>query len=307
MPQTLEQLESTIASPQLQRLTSPLLDAHQLRLSVLRLDSIHGEIQGNKWFKLRLNLMQAIQSDCSRVISFGGAYSNHLYALAAAGSALGIETVGMIRGEIVEPLNPVIGFLKQKNMRLVPVSRSDYRRKDDPSFLAQILEEVGPGLIIPEGGSNTLGVEGCEEITKILASIAPLDDKSVIAMACGTGATMAGVVKGAANLGGLWEILGVSVLNAPGFLEQAVSKHLSQHRLTSPFWSVSDAFHFGGYAKTCPDLLSFIANYSMQHSLPLEPVYTGKLFFALDAMIRQNKFAPGSHIYALHTGGMIEP
>ncbi len=302
----LDQLQSEIETPQLQHLTSPELEASRLRLSVLRLDSIHPEIQGNKWFKLRLNLARAIQTNHSRVISFGGAYSNHLYALAAAGSALGLATVGVVRGEITDPSNPVIQFLKQKHMRLIPVSRTDYRRKDDPSFQAQILEEIGPSYIIPEGGSNAFGVEGCEAIAEILAAAATLGDNTVIATACGTGATMAGVVSGAARLGMPWEVLGVSVLNAPGYLGQEVSNHLSRCRYTSPVWSVSDDYHFGGYAKTSLELAAFIASFSAQHGLPLEPVYTGKLFFALDSMIRQDKFAPGSHICALHTGGIIQ-
>ncbi len=302
---SLDQLQRSFRPPRLQVLTSPLLESKQLRLSVLRLDTVHQEIQGNKWFKLRLNLAHAVAGADQKIASFGGAYSNHLYALAAAGSALGVETVGFIRGEIVEPFNPVIAFLKARNMALIPLSRSDYRRKADPIFLESLLAEHGPAYVIPEGGSNELGVKGCEDIAKLVALAMPVDDQPIVALACGTGATMAGVVNGFTGLGTANKVMGVSVLKAPGYISQAVAAKTTAAASAAAAWSVSDDYHWGGYGKSHPQLEKFMAGFAQQHDLPLEHVYTGKLFFALDAMIRQDAFPAGSHICALHTGGIV--
>ncbi|MFT4861263.1 MAG: 1-aminocyclopropane-1-carboxylate deaminase [Pseudohongiellaceae bacterium] len=305
MPNALEQLQHSIMPPQLQVLASPLLESKQLRLSVLRLDTMHREIQGNKWFKLRLNLARAVDGGAHKIVSFGGAYSNHLYALAAAGSALGVETVGFVRGEIVEPFNPVIRFLKAHNMALIPLSRSDYRRKADPNFLEALLAKHGPAYLIPEGGSNELGVKGCEDIAKLVALAIPVNNQSIVALACGTGATMAGVVNGFASLGTANSVLGVSVLKAPGYMGNAVAEKLPLASSAAIAWSVSDDYHWGGYGKSNPQLEKFMAGFAQQHDVPLEHVYTGKLFFALDSMIRQDVFPAGSHICALHTGGIV--
>lgn len=306
MSLSLEQLQNLIASPRLQIIESPLLESKSLKLAVLRLDCVHPEIQGNKWFKLRLNLAKALDADCKKVISFGGAYSNHLTALAAAGSALGLETVGIVRGEIVEPLNPVIRFLKSKNMRLIPVSRSDYRRKDELSFQKELLQEFGPAYLIPEGGSNELGVRGCEDIAQHIASVLPVDDKTIVALACGTGTTMAGIVNGFRKLNTSNSVLGVSVLKAPGYLADAVGRKSARLAAANSLsWSVVDDYHCGGYGKNTPALAQFMAEYQGQHDLPLEHVYTGKLFFALESMIKKNAFPPGSQICALHTGGIV--
>jgi len=294
-----------MTSPVLQRLSSPLLSSKQLELTVLRLDSIHPEIQGNKWFKLQHNLAHAQQIKCNKIISFGGAYSNHLYALAAAGSALGLKTVGVVRGEIVEPLNPVIRFLKARGMELIPVSRSDYRRKEDPDFLQSLLDDHGPAFVIPEGGSNELGARGCEDIAGLIASALPQDSHAVTALACGTGTTMAGIVDGFAELGARGSVLGLSVLKAPGFIGESVRESLRHAKLGALSWSVNDTYHCGGYAKKTPELLRFMDDFQAQHGLPLEHVYTGKLFFALDSMIRQDSFAPDTHICAVHTGGIV--
>ena len=305
MPLSLDQLQCLISAPRLQNLESPMLESKQLKLSVLRLDAMHPEIQGNKWFKLRLNLAHALSIGSSKVISFGGAYSNHLVALAAAGSVLGLETVGIVRGEIVEPFNPVIRLLKAHKMTLIPISRTDYKRKDTPGFLQEVVGEHGSAFVIPEGGSNELGVQGCEDLASLVKSAMPADSNPIVALACGTGATMAGIVNGLAKLGGKNRVLGVSVLKAPGYLAQAVAAKLKMADSSLVPWSVSDDYHCGGYGKSNVQLSGLIADYKLQHGLPLEHVYTGKLFFALDSLVKQDAFPPGSHICALHTGGIF--
>jgi len=295
-----------IEPPRLQRLTASYLDQRDIRLSVLRLDEINPLVFGNKWFKLKYNLLASQEQGVSRLLSFGGAYSNHLMAVAAAGQQCGLETIGVVRGELVQPLNPVLQFAADRGMNLQGISRSQYRQKDSPEFLEALRSRWGECYLIPEGGSNALGVKGCREIAR-LVSWEPGARQRLLAMACGTGATMAGVIQGfAANVAIRLEILGVSVLKAPGYLSANVSHWLEAGKLTTePSWRIDDDSHFGGYARSNSVLERFMSVFSEAHGIPLEPVYTGKLFWRLDQDIRSGRIAPGTDIIALHTGGYI--
>lgn len=295
-----------IEPPRLQRLTASYLDQRDIRLSVLRLDEIHPLIFGNKWFKLKHNLLASQEQGFSRLLSFGGAFSNHLMAVAAAGQHCGLETIGVVRGELVQPLNPVLQFAADRGMNLQGISRSQYRQKDNPEFHEALRSRWGECYLIPEGGSNALGVKGCRDIAS-LVSWEPGARQRLLAMACGTGATMAGVIQGfAANIAIRPEILGVSVLKAPGYLSRNVSRWLDAGDLTSePSWRIDDDSHFGGYARSNPALERFMTVFSDTHGIPLEPVYTGKLFWRLDQDIRSGQIAPGTDVIALHTGGQI--
>ena len=157
-----------IAVPVIEAIHCDLLTDRSVSLNVLRLDKIHPTVHGNKWFKLKGNIEQIRRLGLNRVVSFGGAYSNHIYALAAVGELLGFETTGFIRGEIVKPLNPVLAFASRAGMKLISLSRADYRRKHEPEFLRQLLSEFGECYVLPEGGSNLLAVRGCEEIVDYL-------------------------------------------------------------------------------------------------------------------------------------------
>ena len=295
-----------IEPPRLQRLTASYLDQRDISLSVLRLDEINPLVFGNKWFKLKYNLLASQEQGVSRLLSFGGAYSNHLMAVAAAGQYCGLETIGVVRGELVQPLNPVLQFAADRGMNLQGISRSQYRQKDSPEFLEALRSRWGECYLIPEGGSNALGVKGCREIAR-LVSWEPGARQRLLAMACGTGATMAGVIQGfAANVAIRLEILGVSVLKAPGYLSANVSHWLEAGKLTTePSWRIDDDSHFGGYARSNPVLERFMSVFSEAHGIPLEPVYTGKLFWRLDQDIRSGRIAPGTDIIALHTGVYI--
>ncbi len=295
-----------IDPPRLQRLTASYLDQRDIRLSVLRLDEINPLVFGNKWFKLKYNLLASQEQGFSRLLSFGGAYSNHLMAVAAAGQHCGLETIGVVRGELVQPLNPVLQFAADRGMTLQGISRSQYRQKDSPEFLEALRSRWGECYLIPEGGSNTLGVKGCREIAR-LVSWEPGTRQCLLAMACGTGATMAGVIQGfAADITIRLEILGVSVLKAPGYLSRNVSHWLDAGRLASePSWRIDDDSHFGGYARSNPVLERFMTVFNETHGIPLEPVYTGKLFWRLGQDISSGRIAPGTDIIALHTGGHI--
>ncbi len=302
---SLSQLQNSMQMPPLQAITHPDLRDKDITLSVLRLDRIHPEIQGNKWFKLRLNLADALEQGFSSVMSFGGVYSNHLVALAAAGSQLGLRTIGVVRGEIAEPNNPVITFLKQHNMRLIALSRSEYRRKQEPSVMSSLLALEGPAYLIPEGGGNALGTKGCEDIAGLLQQGANETENVVVALACGTGTTMAGIINGLERRNLSCSVLGVSVLKAPGYLRAEVANRLNPTPDSSVRWQVSDDFHCGGYAKENAKLRKFLDDFQREQPLPLEHVYTGKLFYGLHSMIQRGDFLPGTRICAIHTGGLL--
>ncbi|MFT4671168.1 MAG: 1-aminocyclopropane-1-carboxylate deaminase [Pseudohongiellaceae bacterium] len=297
--------ELELATPPVNQINCELLAGKAVSLRVLRLDKIHPHIHGNKWFKLKLNLRAAQEQGHSRLISFGGAYSNHLYALAAAGSYFGLETIGIVRGELIEPLNPVLAFCRSSGMTLRAISRTDYRRKEDLEFLQELTAKYGPAYVIPEGGSNALAFAGCREIADMACSITG-DSKATIAMACGTGATMTGVIEGLQILQAPHSVLGVSVLNAKGMIADHIESGLNKSELSVNVpWYVSDSFHCGGYAKRNLELSEFIEGFAEISDIPIEPVYTAKLLFGLFSMIEADAFPRGAQIIALHTGGIV--
>lgn len=298
-------LDLELAAPSVNQIDCELLAEKGVSLRVLRLDKIHPHVHGNKWFKLKLNLRAAQAQGHSRVISFGGAYSNHLYALAAAGSYFGLETIGIVRGELVEPLNPVLAFCRSKGMTLYPITRSEYRLKEQPEFLQDLEARYGPAYMIPEGGSNSLAFTGCGEIADMVCAIVG-ESKVTIAMACGTGATMTGVIQGLQHSQAQHSVLGVSVLNAKGMIADHIESWLGKpdSAVNSP-WYVSDSFHCGGYAKTNLELSEFIEGFAEISDIPIEPVYTAKLFFGIFSMIEADAFPRGAQIMALHTGGIV--
>ena len=308
MPGTLE-LEFN--PPGLDPVQHPLLDKHGVSLRILRLDQVHPLINGNKWFKLTKNLSAIKESGQHKVVSFGGAYSNHLLALAAAGKLLGIETIGIVRGEISDPLNPVLTFLREQGMELHAISREDYRKKGEPGFLEEISRRFDCPHILPEGGSNQLAVEGCREIADHILWNAAGSCRMVFA-ACGTGATLAGLILGLSgqqrtrpDSGGL-NVRGVSVLKAPGYLQGEVSRWLNLNDFVGGLdWLVLDDYHCGGYAKTNKALVDFIADFHHYSAIPIEPVYSGKMLYGLFQQIASGEIAPGTDIVAIHSGGLL--
>ncbi len=298
-------LPINISSPRLQRIHHDLLDEHGVTISVLRLDQIHPLINGNKWFKLKRNLEFIQQQGIETVLSFGGAWSNHLMALAAAGRLLDFQTIGMVRGEIVEPLNPVLRFVRAQGMELLPVSREQYRQKQSASFMLELKQRFGDFYCLPEGGSNRLGVEGCTEIAEYL-NWSGEGGKQLVAMACGTGASLAGLIAGLSSSGQKQaQVLGMSVLKAPGYLAKEVNNWLLQLNLhQTANWQVVDDFHCGGYAKVPPELAEFVDCFQTEIAVPIEPVYTGKLAFGLWRMLVDRRIERGSEVIAIHTGGI---
>lgn len=288
------------------------LRARDVSLQIVRFDLAHPVVGGNKWYKLQYNLAQARDQGATRLLSFGGAYSNHIYALAAAGAEAGFETVGIIRGELVLPLNSTLAFARAKGMQLVAVSRADYRRRADNDFINELRRQFGPFYLIPEGGANAAGVRGCETMATVLAELIPDLHACEIALACGTGTTLAGLLSGLNSLPGYRAsgarpfVRGIAVLQGADFLREDIRRWLTTlgFAATDQDWCLETGYHGGGYARADQQLQDFVADFQRVHHIPLEPVYTGKLVQALYHRIKEGRYPPGSRLLALHTGGL---
>ncbi len=281
-------------SPQVQSVQHALLQQREVQLSVLRLDALDPYLGGNKWYKLQAYLLDARRLGCSRLLSFGGAWSNHLYALAAAGQRFGFSTVGVIRGERPKQLNALLTDLQAMHMQLVFVSRSEYRRRYDAAWLDQIHTQFAPCYSIPEGGAGALGVQGAANILPVALHTA----YDVVALACGSGTSAAGLLS---VLPTSAQLLGFSVLRDGGSLQAAVAAMAPNAQAE---WRIETNFAGAGFAKVNAELVQFMDAFTADTGIPLEPVYTGKLLRGLFAMIEQGEFAAGTRILALHTGGL---
>ncbi|MFF5028485.1 1-aminocyclopropane-1-carboxylate deaminase/D-cysteine desulfhydrase [Streptomyces collinus] len=288
------QLAPRLPSP-LEEIRDDRFDRRGLRLLLKRDDLIHPELIGNKWRKLAPNLAAA---GGRPLVTFGGAWSNHLRATAAAGRLLRLPTTGVVRGhELADrPLNPSLSRCAADGMRLHFVDRSAYRRKDEPETLAALLRAAGAeeAYVVPEGGSNTAAVRGCRDLGAELRGRA-----DVVAVACGTGGTLAGL---AAGLDPGQRALGVPVLRG-GFLEGEVTA-LQERAFgaRTGAWSLDDRFHFGGYARTGPELDSFAEDFEQRHRLPVERLYVAKLLWGLVALAEEGAFPRGTAVAAVVTG-----
>ena len=281
----------------LQKLEDELLREQGVELWVKREDLLHPHISGNKWRKLKYNLQEARQQGHHTLLTFGGAYSNHIAATAAAGKEYGLKTIGIIRGEEHLPLNPTLRFATSCGMELHYIPRDKYKLKAEPDFLEEIQQQFGNVYVLPEGGTNLLAVKGCTEIVQDI----PIE-YDYICSAMGTGGTLAGIVAG---LAGEKQVLGFPALKGGEFLKQEVEELVraySGHTYSN--WQLITDFHFGGYAKVKPELLAFLEEFRQKHHIPLEPVYTGKMLYGLFDLIRKGFFARGSRIVAVHTGGL---
>ncbi|MER6814374.1 pyridoxal-phosphate dependent enzyme [Spirillospora sp. NPDC000708] len=262
-----------------------------LRLFLKRDDLVHPELPGNKWRKLRHNIGPAREH--GTLLTFGGAYSNHLRATAAAGDVFGFATVGVVRGEEHLPLNASLAYAESRGMRLAYMDRTTYRRKHEPDVVAALRERWGDFYLLPEGGSNALAVRGCAELG---AESAGFD---VVCCPCGTGGTLAGL---AAGLPPGARALGFSVLKG-GFMEAEVERlQRETYGERRGSWRVEHGFHFGGYARTSPELDGFIGDFAARHGLVLDRVYTAKMMFGIAALAERGVFPVGTRILAVITG-----
>jgi 1-aminocyclopropane-1-carboxylate deaminase len=268
-----------------------------VRLILKREDSSHPQLSGNKWRKLKYNLLAAEAGGHDTLLSFGGAYSNHIFALAAAGRLFGLRTIGVIRGEAHAPLNPTLRFADSCGMSLHYLDRQTYREKHTPAVLEDLRRRFGRFYLIPEGGSNALAVRGCREIVAEIG-----EDFTHLCCACGTGGTLAGLIAG---LDGRKTVLGFPVLKGADFLHGEIERLLAEAGLANPGnWALMLDYHFGGYAKTRPELLDFIADFHRRTGVALDPVYTGKLLAGIYDLLKRGFFQPGQTVLAIHTGGL---
>ena len=258
----------------------------------------HPTVSGNKWWKLKYNIEAAKKSN-SKVVTFGGAFSNHIYATAAACHAAGLESVGVIRGEKVEPLNAALKFAREKGMRLDFISRDKYRLKTEQSFINELHDVHGDFYLIPEGGTNELAVKGCAEWAQSELQKITFDH---LLLPVGTGGTMSGVICG---LEDKVTVTGVSVLKRGEFLRDNISTLIKSFSgRTYGNWNLLTSYHHGGYAKVSEELNRFIVSMKVEHNLPLDHVYTGKVMWAVMEEIKKGEYPRGSTILLLHTGGL---
>ncbi|MCX6182528.1 MAG: pyridoxal-phosphate dependent enzyme [Bacteroidetes bacterium] len=259
-------------------------------LDILREDLRHPFVSGNKWWKLKYNLEEAKRLKVSAIVTFGGAYSNHLSATAAAGKEHNIKTIGLVRGEELDGENSTLRFCKQQGMELHFLSRAEYRSKDISRF------SFSDVYVIPEGGSNKFGVQGC---TEMLAGVGEKYD--FIVCACGTGATLSGLILSALPH---QKLIGIPVLKGGGFLNEEIENHLSSFGNTNKNWELALNYHCGGYGKISDELVSFIRMMKEKHDLPLDGIYTGKMLMGVMDLLSKNYFPNNSKVLLIHSGGL---
>ena len=254
---------------------------------------IHPDVSGNKFRKLKYNIEQFQSGDFDCILTFGGAFSNHIAATAAAGNALNIPTIGIIRGaELAQKMeiNPTLNFAKSCGMKLKFMSRESYRSKNSPNFLKELEQNHPNAYIIPEGGTNELAVKGCEEI------LTDNDEQfDVICCAVGTGGTISGLINSSLSH---QKIIGFPALKG-SFLSQDIRKFVKQTN-----WELCHNYHFGGYAKVNSELIDFMNAFKQNFGISLDPIYTGKMLFGIFDLLDKGFFSKTAKILVIHTGGL---
>lgn len=275
----------------------PILKEKSITLFIKREDQIHPFVSGNKFRKLKYNIQKAKQQKAKTVVTFGGAFSNHIIATAVAANLNGLQSIGIVRGdELGRDLkktlseNTTLQVADKNGMTLFFISRSEYQNKYHLDFINQLKEKFGDFYLIPEGGSNSLAVKGCEEI--LTKDDAKFD---YICSSVGTGGTISGLINSIENH---QKVIGFPALKG-NFLSAEIQQYVKKDT-----WSLVTKYHFGGYAKHTEELIRFINNFTTATKIPLDPIYTGKMLFGLLDMIEKDVFKKGTKILAIHTGGL---
>ena len=271
----------------------PLIIQNGIKVDVLREDLNHPLIQGNKFRKLKYNLLEAKRLNHDTLLTFGGAFSNHIHATAAAAKSFGFKSVGIIRGEELEnkSLNPTLKEAQEMGMKLIFKSRSEFRQITQHHDYQKLENEFPHTYIIPEGGSNELAVKGCAEILDERTS-----DYDYICVSMGTGATMSGIIRASKSH---QKVLGFPALKDSGFLKNNIENYTPRQN-----YEIINAYHFGGYAKFTDVLIKFVTNFNVSFEIPIEPIYTGKAFFGVLDLLKNDYFYQNSKILIIHTGGL---
>jgi 1-aminocyclopropane-1-carboxylate deaminase len=262
-------------------------------LSIRREDLIHPFISGNKFRKLKYNLIQAKAENQDTLLTFGGAFSNHIAAAAFAGAAHGFRTIGIIRGDELENkilINPTLKFAQECGMRFKFVTRESYRHKTESDFIANLKNEFGDFYYVPEGGTNEYAVKGCQEILSVEDA-----QYDFICSAVGTGGTISGLIN---SILPHQKVLGFPALKGD-FLNDEIRKFAQNEN-----WELITDYHFGGYGKVNQELIAFLNRFYRENQIPLDPIYTGKMVFGVMDLIGKNFFKENSKILLIHTGGL---
>lgn len=279
-----------------QPISHPLLDKQGVSLCIKRLDQVHEAVPGNKFFKLKYNLLQAALEGKTCLLTFGGAYSNHIHAVSGAAHLLGWKSVGIIRGEESLPLNPTLSEALEKGMTLYYCDRNRYRQKETPEFLLELRQTFGDFFLIPEGGTNKAAIRGAAEILD-----ATDNSFTHLATSIGTGGTFSGLLKAALP----HQVLcGFSALKGE-FIHQELAQQLRRFQIQPKAnYQVFTEYHCGGYAKVDQKLVEFMWWFQETFGITLDPIYTAKLFWGIWDLLQKGFFPEGSKILALHSGGL---
>lgn len=277
-----------------QQVHLPILKEKQVTLYIKREDKIHPFISGNKYRKLKYNLKYVQDNKFKTLLTFGGAFSNHIAATACAGNEYGIRTIGVIRGEELAlkwENNKTLMQAYKHGMEFEFVTREQFRNKESAIFLDDLKNKFGNFYLLPEGGTNALAVKGCEEI------LTPSDAGfNIICAAVGTGGTLAGIINTTHKE---QQVIGFPALKNGDFLSKDICKFAQKEN-----WSLQTKYHFGGYAKINEDLVGFMNAFKKQTTIPLDPVYTAKMLYGIIDMVKKDKFVSGTKIIVIHTGGL---
>jgi 1-aminocyclopropane-1-carboxylate deaminase len=271
-------------------ISHPLLKEKGIKLFIKRIDLIHPFVSGNKYYKLKYNLLEASKQNTNTILTFGGAYSNHIAATSFAANEKGFKSIGIIRGEETLPLNDTLSFAKENGMELHYVSREEYRQKNSSDFIEKLKDKFGDFYLIPEGGSNKLAIKGTQDI------LDKNDTQNFICTAIGTGGTISGIIN---SISDNQKVLGFPAIKGSEDLEKDISSWTNQQN-----WELITDYHFGGYAKISEMLIQFILDFYDKNNIPLDAIYTGKMMFGILDLIDKDYFEKGSEILAIHTGGL---
>lgn len=279
----------------LEAIEDPLILKKGLQLWLKREDQIDPTISGNKWRKLKYNFIKAQEEGFKKLLTFGGAYSNHIAATASAARKYGFQSIGIIRGDELHPnSNSTLQKAHSDGMELIFISREAYRRRNEAEWVKE-LQHKHNAWVVPEGGSNLLALEGIGEMVSEI--VQPFD---YILCPVGSGGTLAGIVS---SIDTGQSVIGIATLKADRHLEDLVSDMLKSHK-SEKKWQISHDYHFGGYAKFDHNLIEFINDFYARNQIPLDPIYTGKMMYGLYDLIAKDHFSKGSKIIAIHTGGL---
>ena len=261
-----------------------------IKVFIKRLDLIESDIAGNKYFKLKHNIKEVISKGYKKIVTFGGAFSNHILASSIIAKNNNLLSVGIIRGEEHHPLNSTLKKAALNGMKLVYISRSEYKLKESKKFIENIYGLYGDCYIIPEGGTNDLAIKGTGDI------ITDDDDYNYICCSVGTGGTIAGIIN-ASNSN--QRVLGFPAIKGFEKLNDNINLWTNKDN-----WTLIDKYSFGGYARFNNDLINFIKDFYLNHNIPLDMIYTAKMIYGVNDLIRNNKINSNSSVLLIHTGGL---